>query len=149
MGDWFQKEILLPAKPRGMHLITRDITAQVSELGRYEIGLAHFFIQHTSASLAINENADPSVRSDMESHFNHMVPETAPYFIHTYEGPDDMPAHIKAVLLGSSLTVPIRNGRLNLGTWQGIYLCEHRDRGGRRRLVVTLHGRAGPVNQQG
>jgi secondary thiamine-phosphate synthase enzyme len=121
-------------------LITQEITRQVPEIGRYRLGLAHIFIQHTSASLAINENADPSVRSDMESHFNHMAPEQAPYYVHTYEGPDDMPAHIKAVLLGSSLTVPIRDGRFRMGTWQGIYLCEHRDRGGRRRLVVTLHG---------
>ena len=140
MNDWFQKEILLPAKSRGFHLVTSEITGQLPELRRYSLGLAHIFIKHTSASLAINENADPSVRTDMESHFNIMAPEHAPYYIHTYEGPDDMPAHIKAVLLGSSVTVPILNGRLNMGTWQGIYLCEHRDRGGRRRLVVTLHG---------
>lgn len=137
---WFQKEISLQARARGFHLITREIESQIPELRQYTVGLAHIFIQHTSASLALNENADPTVRQDMESHFNHMVPEDAPYFIHTYEGPDDMPAHIKAVLLGSSVTVPISNGRLNLGTWQGIYLCEHRNRGGRRRLVVTLTG---------
>ena len=142
MNDWFQKEILLPAKSRGFHLITHEVTAQVPEIGDYSVGLAHVFIKHTSASLTINENADPSVRTDMESHFNHMAPERAPYYTHTYEGSDDMPAHIKAVLLGSSVTVPILNGRLNLGTWQGIYLCEHRNRGGRRRLVVTLSGRA-------
>jgi secondary thiamine-phosphate synthase enzyme len=111
------------------------------EIGDYATGLAHVFIQHTSASLAINENADPTVRRDMESHFNQLAPEHAPYYLHTYEGPDDMPAHIKAVLLGSSVTVPISNGRLRMGTWQGIYLCEHRNRGGRRRLVVTLSGR--------
>ena len=141
MDEWFQKEIVLTAKPRGFHLITGEITGQLPEMGRYTVGLAHIFIKHTSASLAINENADPSVRGDLESHFNHMVPERAPYYVHTYEGPDDMPAHIKAVLLGSSVSAPILNGRLNMGTWQGIYLCEHRNRGGRRRLVVTLHGR--------
>lgn len=138
--SWFQKQISLEAKSRGFHLITQEIESQIPELRRYNIGLAHVFIQHTSAALALNENADPTVRQDMESHFNHLVPEDAPYFIHTYEGSDDMPAHIKAVLLGSSVTVPIRNGQLNLGTWQGIYLCEHRDRGRRRRLVVTLTG---------
>jgi secondary thiamine-phosphate synthase enzyme len=140
MSEWYQTEIVLPARPRGFHLMTREITDQVPEIGRYRLGLAHFFIQHTSASLAINENADPSVRSDLESHFDHLAPERAPYYVHTYEGPDDMPAHIKAVLLGSSLTIPIRDGRLHMGTWQGIYLCEHRNRGGRRRLVVTLQG---------
>jgi secondary thiamine-phosphate synthase enzyme len=138
--SWFQKEIFLQAKSRGFHLITQEIESQIPELRRYKIGLAHVFIQHTSAALALNENADPTVRQDMESHFNRLAPEDAPYFIHTYEGPDDMPAHIKAVLLGSSVTVPISNGRLNLGTWQGIYLCEHRNRGGRRRLVITLTG---------
>jgi secondary thiamine-phosphate synthase enzyme len=146
MNSWYQTEIVLPAKSRGFHLITREITNQVPEIGRYRLGLAHIFIKHTSASLALNENADPSVRTDMESHFNKMVPEGAPYYIHTYEGPDDMPAHIKAVLLGSSLTIPIRDGRFNVGTWQGIYLCEHRDRGGRRRLVVTLHGQTDPAD---
>lgn len=140
MMSWFQKEISLQAKSRGFHLITQEIESQIPEIRRYKIGLAHVFIQHTSAALALNENADPTVRQDMESHFNHLVPEDAPYFIHTYEGPDDMPAHIKAVLLGSSITVPISNGRLNLGTWQGIYLCEHRNRAGRRRLLVTLTG---------
>ena len=138
--SWFQKEIFLQAKSRGFHLITQEIESQIPELRRYKIGLAHVFIQHTSAALALNENADPTVRQDMESHFNRLAPEDAAYFIHTYEGPDDMPAHIKAVLLGSSVTVPISNGRLNLGTWQGIYLCEHRNRGGQRRLVITLTG---------
>jgi secondary thiamine-phosphate synthase enzyme len=138
--SWFQKEISLQAKSRGFHLITQEIESQVPELRRYKIGLAHVFIQHTSAALALNENADPTVRQDMESHFNRLVPEDTPYFIHTFEGPDDMPAHIKAVLLGSSVTVPIKDGRLNLGTWQGIYLCEHRNRGGRRHLVITLTG---------
>lgn len=138
--NWFQKTITLPPKTRGFHLITREIETQLPELREYGVGLAHIFIQHTSASLALNENADPTVRQDMERHFNQLAPENAPYFVHTYEGPDDMPAHIKAVLLGSSLTLPLRNGRFHLGTWQGIYLCEHRNRGGSRRLVVTLHG---------
>jgi secondary thiamine-phosphate synthase enzyme len=142
MNEWYQTEIVLPARPRGFHLITREITDQLPEIGHYRLGLAHFFIQHTSASLAINENADPSVRGDLERHFNHIAPERAPYYVHTYEGPDDMPAHIKAVILGSSLTIPIRDGRLHMGTWQGIYLCEYRNHGGRRRLVVTLLGRA-------
>jgi secondary thiamine-phosphate synthase enzyme len=138
--DWFQKEIGLSPKPRGFHLVTREIMEQVPELSRFSIGLVHVFIQHTSASLCLNENVDPTVRADMERHFNQLAPENAPYFVHTSEGPDDMPAHIKAVLLGSSVTIPITNGRLNLGTWQGIYLCEHRNRGGGRRLVVTIYG---------
>ena len=138
--SWFQKEIALSRRGRGFHLVTEEIVGQVPELGNYRVGIAHIFIKHTSASLALNENADPTVRQDMESHFSEMVPEGAPYYVHTYEGPDDMPAHIKAVLLGPSLSLPINNGRLNLGTWQGIYLCEHRDRPRSRRLVVTLHG---------
>jgi secondary thiamine-phosphate synthase enzyme len=137
---WFQTEIRLSPKSRGFHLVTREIVRQLPELEAFRVGLAHLFIQHTSASLALNENADPTVRVDMEAHFNEMVPENAPYYLHTYEGPDDMPAHLKAVLLGSSLTIPISNGRLNLGTWQGIYLCEHRNHARGRRLVVTLHG---------
>lgn len=137
----FQKEILLSQRARGFHLITDEIVRQVPEIGEFEIGLAHIFIKHTSASLALNESYDPEVRVDMESHFNRMVPENAPYFVHTYEGPDDMPAHIKAALLGSSVSIPISGGRFNLGTWQGIYLCEHRNRGRQRRLVVTLSGR--------
>lgn len=141
--SWFQKQITLAPKSRGFHLVTREIESQLPELRGYAVGLAHIFIQHTSASLALNENADPTVRQDMERHFNEVVPEDAPYYVHTYEGSDDMPAHIKAVLLGSSVTVPISDGRFNLGTWQGIYLCEHRDRGGRRRLLVTLAGEAG------
>ncbi len=140
MTTWIQKEITLSAKSRGFHLITHEIETAVPELAQYAIGLAHIFIQHSSASLTINENADPTVRRDFESHFNVMVPEDAPYYIHTYEGPDDMPAHIKASLLGSSVTVPIRNGRFQLGAWQGIYLCEHRNRPRPRRLVVTLWG---------
>ncbi len=138
--SWYQKEIRLSPKSRGFHLVTREIVRQLPELEAFRVGLAHLFIQHTSASLALNENADPTVRVDMESHFNEMAPENAPYYLHTYEGPDDMPAHIKAALLGNSLTIPISNGRLNLGTWQGIYLCEHRNHTKGRRLIVTLHG---------
>lgn len=138
---WLQKEFTLAARRRGFHLVTAEIVQQLPELREYAVGLAHIFIQHTSASLTLNENADPTVRQDFESHFNVMVPEKAPYYIHTYEGPDDMPAHIKAALLGPSLTIPITDGRFNLGTWQGIYLCEHRDRARGRRLVVTLNGR--------
>ncbi len=140
--DWFQREIVLTSRPRGFHLITREVVAQLPEIGRFAVGLAHFFIRHTSAALALNENADPSVRADMEAYFSRLAPENAPYYTHTTEGPDDMPAHLKAVLLGSSLTIPISGGRLALGTWQGIYLCEHRDDGGPRRIVVTLSGRA-------
>ena len=137
---WIQKEIRLGAKNRGFHLVTSEILQHIPELSEFRMGLAHIFIQHTSASLALNENADPTVRQDMEHHFNVLAPENAPYFVHTYEGPDDMPAHIKAALLGSSVTVPVRDGRFHLGTWQGIYLCEHRNHGGSRRLVVTIHG---------
>ena len=138
--EWLQREITLAPKERGFHLVTHEVESQLPELRRYAVGLAHIFIKHTSASLALNENADPTVRQDMERHFNQLAPENTPYFTHTYEGPEDMPAHIKAVLLGSSVSIPISNGRFNLGTWQGIYLCEHRNRGGRRRLVVTLSG---------
>ncbi len=135
-----QREITLRARARGFHLITDEVLRQLPELARIEVGLLHVFILHTSASLTLNENASPDVRADMEDHFNTMVPERAPYYRHTYEGDDDMPAHIKASLLGSSLTLPVHNGRLRLGTWQGIYLCEHRDYGGSRRLVLTLQG---------
>ena len=138
--NWLQKELTLSPRSRGFHLITREIVAAVPEIGRYSVGLAHLFIRHTSAALALNENADPTVRADMEAYFSRLAPENAPYYRHTSEGPDDMPAHLKAVLLGSSLTIPISGGRLALGTWQGIYLCEHRDDGGRRRVVVTLSG---------
>ena len=137
---WIQREITLQARARGFHVVTGEIVEQMPEIGELEVGLAHIFIRHTSASLALNENVSPAVRGDMERHFREMVPEGAPYYEHTLEGPDDMPAHIKAVLLGSSLTLPIRNGRLALGRWQGVYLCEHRKNGGRRRLTVTLHG---------
>ena len=140
--DWFQREITLPPRPRGFHLITREVVGQMPEIGRFAVGLAHLFIRHTSAALALNENADPTVRADMEAAFNRLAPENAPYYHHTSEGPDDMPAHLKAVLLGSSLTIPISEGRLALGTWQGIYLCEHRDDGGARRVVVTLSGQS-------
>lgn len=141
--NWFQKEITLSPRGRGFYLVTDEILSQLPELKDYRVGIAHIFIKHTSASLALNENADPTVRQDMERHFNEMVPENAPYYVHTYEGPDDMPAHIKTVLLGASLSLPIKNGRFNVGTWQGIYLCEHRNRAGSRRLVVTLHGEQG------
>ena len=140
MSEWLQKEIMLSPQKRGFHLVTREIMQQVPEIRRFAVGLATIFIKHTSASLSINENADPPVRTDLESYFNHVVPENEPYYVHTYEGPDDMPAHIKAVMLGSSVTIPITDGRLNLGTWQGIYLNEHRNRAGARRLVVTLFG---------
>lgn len=137
---WVQKNITLPPFTRGFHLITRHIIGELPELADFQVGLLHIFIQHTSASLALNENADPSVRQDLEAHFNVIAPENAPYYIHTYEGADDMPAHIKAILIGPSLSIPITNGRLALGTWQGIYLCEHRNRGGARRVVVTIQG---------
>ncbi len=138
--DWFQREITLSPRPRGFHLVTHEIVAAMPEIGRFAVGLAQVFICHTSAALALNENADPTVRADMEAYFNRLAPENAPYFQHSVEGPDDMPAHLKAVLLGSSLTIPIRDGRLALGTWQGIYLCEHRNHGGRRTVIVTLSG---------
>ena len=136
----FQKEIILKPHSRGFHLITSQIVQQVPEIKEINIGWIQLFIKHTSASLTINENADPSVRTDFESHMNKMVPEDAPYYIHTYEGSDDMPAHIKASLMGASVQVPITNGRLNMGIWQGIYLCEHRNHGGSRSIVVTLFG---------
>lgn len=139
---WLQTEILLPPKKRGFHLITDEVLEHVPQLATLRCGILHVFIQHTSASLTINENADPTVRQDLESHFNEFVPEGAPYYRHDYEGPDDMPAHIKSSILGASVSIPITDGRLNLGTWQGIYLCEHRNHGGARRLVVTLNGSA-------
>jgi secondary thiamine-phosphate synthase enzyme len=136
----YQKEIKLTPYPRGFHLITSTIEKEFPEILQIKIGVLQVFIQHTSAGLTINENADRTVRSDFESHFNKMVPENAPYYQHDYEGPDDMPAHIKASLLGSSVSIPITNGKLNLGTWQGIYLCEHRNHGGSRHLVLTAMG---------
>ena len=140
MSEWVQKEITLSAKKRGFHLVTREIINQVPEIGRFAVGVAMIFLQHTSASLSLNENADPTVRTDLESFFSRNVPENEPYYRHTYEGADDMPAHVKAVLLGNQVTIPISNGRLNLGTWQGIYLNEHRNRARTRRVVVTLFG---------
>lgn len=137
---WFQKEIRLPQKSRGYHIITREILEEIPEINKIKMGLAHIFIQHTSAALTINENADPSVRRDFATHFNRAVPEDTSLYEHTLEGTDDMTSHIKSSLLGSSVTVPITNGQFNLGTWQGIYLCEHRNHGGSRKLVVTLQG---------
>jgi len=137
---FFQKTIQLPAYPRGFHLITGLVEREMPELRQIQVGLLQVFIQHTSASLSINENADPTVRGDFERYFNRLAPENAPYYEHTDEGSDDMPAHLKAALLGHAVTIPITNGRLNLGTWQGIYLGEHRNRGGRRTLVLTAWG---------
>jgi len=139
---WVQKTVRLQAKSRGFHLVTREVVEQLPEVREFKVGLAHFFIQHTSASLTINENADPTVRTDMEAHFNHFVPENQNYYRHTLEGDDDMPAHIKSSTIGSSISIPISNGSFALGTWQGIYLGEHRDHGGSRQVVVTLHGEA-------
>ncbi len=138
--QWIQKQITLTSRPRGFHLVTDEIMNQVPELAGIEVGIAHVFICHTSASLTINENAAPDVRGDFERHMNLLVPENHPHYRHDEEGPDDMPAHIKASMMGSSVSIPITAGRLNLGIWQGIYLCEHRDRGGARRLVVTIYG---------
>jgi secondary thiamine-phosphate synthase enzyme len=137
---WVQREIELRARPRGFHLVTREVLAELPELGELRVGLLHLFIRHTSASLTLNENASPDVRDDFESYFHAAVPEDAPYWTHTVEGPDDMPAHIKASVLGPSLSLPVGDGRLALGTWQGIYLCEHRARGGPRSLIATLWG---------
>ncbi len=136
----FQKEIQLPPYKRGFHLITDTIIQSIPKLKSINTGILHVFIKHTSASLTINENADSTVRSDFESHLNVLVPENAPYYKHTYEGADDMPAHIKASLMGASVQIPITDGRLNLGVWQGIYLCEHRNYGGSRTLVITAMG---------
>lgn len=136
----FQQSVKLNSKKRGFHLITREVVEAVQQLKKVKIGICHIFIQHTSASLSINENADPTVRKDFEMFFNKIVPENDPDYLHNYEGSDDMPAHLKAALLGSSITIPITNGTLALGTWQGIYLCEHRNDGEARRLVVTIWG---------
>jgi secondary thiamine-phosphate synthase enzyme len=135
-----QKEIRINAKPRGFHLITHDVVSSFPELSQIKKGVLQIFIQHTSASLTVNESADPSVRSDFEAHFNEMVPENQPYYRHTMEGADDMPAHLKSSILGSSIQIPITDGSLNLGTWQGIYLCEHRNHGRSRTLVLTAWG---------
>lgn len=133
-----QRTFRLRARSRGYHLVTDEVREQLPPLP--DTGLLHLFIQHTSAAITINENADPDVRTDFESIFNHIVPENLPFLTHTIEGPDDMPAHIKAAMIGNSLTIPITDGRLNLGTWQGIYLCEFRDRATGRHLVATVHG---------
>jgi secondary thiamine-phosphate synthase enzyme len=137
---WLQKEIRLQARSRGFHLITDEVLRELPELRDFKVGMMNVFILHTSASLTLNENADPTVRQDFESYFNRAVPEGQPYYRHQDEGPDDLPAHIKSSLLGASLNIPVGNGRLKLGTWQGIYLCEHRDQGGSRHIVVTLQG---------
>ena len=135
-----QRKVTLNPRSRGYHLVTDEISRQIAEIKDIEVGIVHIFIQHTSASLTLNENADPSVRRDLETHMKAMVPEGASYWTHTTEGQDDMPAHVKASLFGAGLSIPISGGRLALGTWQGIYLCEHRNRGGRRSVVVTLIG---------
>lgn len=137
---FYQKELELKPRKRGFHLITEDVLDAIKELSQIKVGQLQVFIKHTSASLTINENADYTVRVDFESHFNKMIPENAPYYKHTYEGPDDMPAHIKASVLGASVQIPITNGKLNLGIWQGIYLCEHRDYGGNRSIIITAMG---------
>ena len=137
---WLQRQIGLEPRSRGFHLVTREIVAALPELGELRVGVAHVFIRHTSASLTLNENASRDVLRDFTSWFDAAVPEDAPYWTHTLEGPDDMPAHIKAALLGSSLTIPVTDGQLALGTWQGIYLCEHRDHGGSRSLTATVWG---------
>lgn len=135
-----QKEIVLKARPRGFHLITKEILENLKELGDIRKGIANIFIKHTSASLSINENADPTVRQDMETYFTNAVPEDSDFYLHTFEGTDDMTSHIKASIIGSNVNIPVTNGRFNLGTWQGIYLCEHRNSGGSRNIVVTVIG---------
>jgi secondary thiamine-phosphate synthase enzyme len=137
---WLQKEFQLSARTRGFHLITHEILDALPEIKLIQCGLLHVFIKHTSASLTINENADPTVRYDMENHFNQAVPENVAYYQHNDEGSDDMPSHIKSSIMGASVTMPITSGRLNMGTWQGIYLCEHRNHGGRRSVLVTIQG---------
>jgi len=136
---WIQRELTIPARRRGFHLITNDVVDQIPEMSELACGLLHVFLKHTSASLCINENADPDVQTDLEMAISRIAPENFPY-VHTIEGPDDMPAHVKTTLIGSELTIPVTSGRLNLGTWQGIYLCEHRDRASSRRIVLTLQG---------
>ncbi|KJF85660.1 secondary thiamine-phosphate synthase enzyme YjbQ [Photobacterium phosphoreum] len=137
---WYQKTIHLTPRARGFHLITTELEQNLAIIQSLKVGIVHCFIQHTSASLTINENADPTVRDDMEAHFNHSVPERATFYQHTDEGDDDMPAHIKTALLGNSISIPITDGQLALGMWQGIYLGEHRDHGGSRRVVITVQG---------
>ena len=137
---WYQKEITLPVFSRGFHIIMDNILEEIPEIRDISNGLLHLFIKHTSASLTINEDADPTVRADFETHFNIMVPENATYYRHTIEGADDIPAHLKSAILGASLSIPISKGKLNLGVWQGIYLCEHRNHGGNRKIVLTING---------
>ncbi|WP_421180511.1 secondary thiamine-phosphate synthase enzyme YjbQ [Aeromonas enteropelogenes] len=137
---WQQRLLTMKPRSRGFHLVTDELVAKLPELADYRVGMAHLLLQHTSASLTLNENCDPSVRADMEAHLHRLVPEDAPYYRHTCEGPDDMPAHIKSSLLGVSLLLPVRDGRLALGTWQGIWLGEHRIDGGARKILVTLQG---------
>ena len=137
---WYQKEITLPVFSRGFHIIMDNILEEIPEIRDISNGLLHLFIKHTSAYLTINEDAYPTVRADFETHFNTMVPENAPYYRHTIEGSDDMPAHLKSAILGASLSIPISKGKLNLGVWQGIYLCEHRNHGGKRKIVLTING---------
>jgi secondary thiamine-phosphate synthase enzyme len=139
---WVQKTLSLKPRTRGFHIIDAEIIQASPELSQCQVGILHLFLQHTSASLTINENADPTVRMDLESHFNHFVPERQPYYRHDYEGDDDMPAHIKSSMLGVSLSIPIRAGKLLLGTWQGIYLGEHRDNAGSRKVIITLQGQS-------
>ena len=137
---WIQKDISLPQYSRGFHIITDEVIRSISEVKELSVGIIHIFIKHTSASLAINEGADPAVRIDFETFFNKSVPENSPDFIHNDEGPDDMPAHIKSAILGSSLSIPIRNGKADMGTWQDVYLCEHRNNPTRRKLIITVQG---------
>ena len=137
---WLQKNIQIGPCSRGFHIITNHIINNVPEIEKINIGVLHLFIKHTSASLTLNENSDQTVRKDFENHFNELVPENQPYYQHTFEGPDDMPAHLKTSILGSSVSVPISNGQLNLGTWQGIYLCEHRNKAYERKIVITIQG---------
>ncbi len=137
---WFQKEFFLELRKRGIYLITNEILQNIPEIKKYKVGIAHIFLMHTSASISINENADPSVRLDFESFLNKLIPDNSNYFTHVIEGIDDMPAHLKSSLLGNEITIPISNGKLKLGTWQGIYLCEHRFNAGKRKIVVTLNG---------
>lgn len=137
---WLQKELILKSREKGFHLVTDEILSSLPEIHTIKVGLINLLLQHTSASLSLNENADPDVRVDLKNYFNELVPENKKYYVHTSEGSDDMPAHIKSSLLGNSISLPITNGSLNLGTWQGIYLCEHRNYGGNRKLLVTLNG---------
>lgn len=137
---WIQRQLSLAQRRRGFHLVTKEILQQLPELREFGAGFLHLFIQHTSAALTLNENVSPAVRDDFEAHADEMVPENAPYWTHTEEGRDDMPAHIKASLFGSGLLLPIQHGKLVVGTWQGVYLCEHRNRGGRRQIFATLFG---------